>query len=113
MNEYCKVVYLDRTSGVSSSEIRTEERLVTIGIAGDYVAVMDKFVRESAYVNGVKIGGLCAGKQMPLTDRLKGISFRTEDYGELLERVDAVSSGFSIRRNITDRSGRRWSRENM
>jgi len=90
LNEYCKVVYLDRTSGVSSSEIRTEERLVAIGIAGDYVAVMDKFVRESAYVNGVKIGGLCAGKQMPLTDRLNGISFRTEDYGELLERVDAV-----------------------
>ena len=34
LNEYCKVVYLDRTIGVSSSEIRTEERLVSIGIAG-------------------------------------------------------------------------------
>lgn len=90
LNEYCKVVYLDRTIGVSSSEIRTEERLVSIGIAGDYAAVMDKFVRESAYVNGVKIGGLCVGKQMPLTDRLKGIPFRTEDYGQLLDRVDAV-----------------------
>ena len=27
---------------------------------------------------------------MPLTDRLKGIPFRTEDYGQLLDRVDAV-----------------------
>lgn len=35
LKEYCKVVYLERTEGVSSSEIRSEERKVRLGIIGD------------------------------------------------------------------------------
>ena len=34
LNEYCKVVYLDRTEGVSSSAIRTNRRKVRIGLIG-------------------------------------------------------------------------------
>lgn len=35
LKEYCRVVYLERTEGVSSSEIRSEERKVRLGIIGD------------------------------------------------------------------------------
>ena len=35
LNDFCKVVYLDRTQGVSSSEIRAEERELRIGLVGN------------------------------------------------------------------------------
>lgn len=42
LNEFCKVVYLDRTEGVSSSEIRSGERTLRIGLVGELPA-LDKF----------------------------------------------------------------------
>ena len=35
LKEYCKVVYLDRTKGVSSSDIRSLKRELTIGLVGE------------------------------------------------------------------------------
>ena len=35
LKEYCKVVYLDRTEGVSSTEIRTEQRQIRLGLVGN------------------------------------------------------------------------------
>ena len=35
LNKYCKVVYLDRTEGVSSTEIRSKECEVRIGLVGN------------------------------------------------------------------------------
>jgi len=35
LNEYCKVVYLERTQGVSSSELRAEKREIKLGLVGD------------------------------------------------------------------------------
>ena len=53
LNEYCKVVYLPRTEGVSSSEIRSEKRKLTIGTIGEGT-LCQKFIREIQYVNGVE-----------------------------------------------------------
>ena len=53
LNEYCKVVYLPRTEGVSSSEIRAEKRKLIIGTLGDN-GLCKKFIREMQYVNGVE-----------------------------------------------------------
>ena len=53
LNEYCKVVYLSRTEGVSSSEIRAEKRKLIIGTIGDK-GLCGKFIREMQYVNGVE-----------------------------------------------------------
>lgn len=54
LNEYCKVVYLPRTEGVSSSELRAERRNLTIQIVGES-AIGEKFLNESKFVNGVEI----------------------------------------------------------
>ena len=54
LNEYCKVVYLDRTQGVSSSELRSENRKIKLAIGGD-TPVCRKFTNESRFVNGVEI----------------------------------------------------------
>ena len=35
LNDYCKVVYLDRTSGVSSTELRSEQQTVRLGLIGE------------------------------------------------------------------------------
>ena len=53
LNEYCKVIYLPRTQGVSSSELRAEKRKLNIGTIGEG-SLCRKFVREVDYVNGVE-----------------------------------------------------------
>ena len=59
LKEYCKVVYLERTEGVSSSEIRSEERKVRLGIIGDS-HIAKKYIQESQFVNGLEITGVCS-----------------------------------------------------
>ncbi len=87
LNEYCKVVYLPRTEGVSSTEVRAEKRKLKIGLVGSAV-FRTKFVKEAKYVNGVEIAGICASKPNEETE-LKDL-FYTEDFDQLLNRVDAV-----------------------
>lgn len=56
LNNYCKVIYLERTKGISSSEIRTNSKKIRIGLIGNAPSVA-KFFLESKYVNGVEISG--------------------------------------------------------
>lgn len=53
LNEYCKVVYLPRTDGISSSELRAEKRKLFIGTIGEK-SLCKKFIREMHFVNGVE-----------------------------------------------------------
>ncbi len=53
LNEYCKVIYLPRTEGVSSSMLRAEKRKLRIGTLGEG-NLCRKFVREMQFVNGVE-----------------------------------------------------------
>lgn len=54
LNEFCKVIYLDRTQGVSSSEIRAKDREIKMGVIGQS-HVVEKFRSESQFVNGLTI----------------------------------------------------------
>lgn len=85
LNEYCKVVYLERTEGVSSSLIRTEGRKIRLGVMGDS-PIAAKYIRESRYVNGIEMVGVCTQGKIGEDSSL----FVTADYRELLNRVDAV-----------------------
>ena len=87
LNEYCKVVYLPRTKGISSSKVRAEQRKLKIGIVGTTV-FQTKFVNESKFVNGVEVVGICASER-PSEPEMQDI-FYTDSYNQLLERVDAV-----------------------
>lgn len=91
LNEYCKVVYLERTSGVSSTEIRSEKRTLRLGMVGD-VSFVGKFERESHYVNGLEIVGLCTDNERLVADNanLRQMSLITNDYDKLIDQVDAV-----------------------
>lgn len=54
LKEYCDVVYLERTKGISSSDIRKEGRSLNVQILGD-ASIGSKFIKECKYVNGVEI----------------------------------------------------------
>lgn len=89
LNEYCKVVYLDRTEGVSSSEIRAEKRELKIGLVGNST-LLNKFEKECHFVNGVSVSGVCATDDSDLTDDIKTNYLITENLEELLDVSDAV-----------------------
>ena len=55
LNEFCKVVYLPRTEGISSTMLREESQIsVKIGMIG-LGRIAKRFITESEYVNGLKI----------------------------------------------------------
>ena len=87
LNEYCKVVYLPRTEGISSSEVRTEKRKLRIGVVGKAI-FRTKFINECNYVNGVEVVGICAS-QKGAEPEIANLYY-TDNYDSLLERVDAV-----------------------
>ena len=89
LNEYCKVVYLDRTQGISSTDIRSTKSTIRLGIKGESV-VIDKFINECRYVNGVTVVGICCESKRCSEQSAKQISLLTDDYELLLDSVDAV-----------------------
>lgn len=90
LSEYCKVVYLDRTKGVSSTKIRTENKPILMGIVGDYAPFLNKFQKEDKYVNGVEIIGICTNNLEIMSDEIRKLKIKTTDYKELLKNVDSV-----------------------
>ena len=89
LNDICKVVYLERTEGISSSEIRAEKREVRIGFIGDS-PILNKFERESRHVNGVKISGICCQDKSQLSKEILSLPCVTDSMDLLLENSDAV-----------------------
>lgn len=89
LNEFCEVVYLDRTEGVSSSEIRSEKRELRLGLIGN-VPYLNKFYRESQFVNGIKVTGLFTNNISLLSKELAETVQKTESLEELIEMCDAL-----------------------
>ena len=58
LNEYCKVVYLERTKGISSTQIRNSHS-IRLGIIGDE-QILDRFLAELNYVSGIEPVGVFA-----------------------------------------------------
>ena len=90
LKEYCNVVYLDRTKGVSSSKLRNEKKLVTLGIVGNYAPFLNKFQKEDKYVNGIEIVGICTNNINSMSEEIRKLEINTSNYNELLDKVDAV-----------------------
>ncbi len=53
LKEYCTVIYLPRTEGVSSSDIRAKKADLKIAVLGNS-GIGKKFAKECEYVNGVQ-----------------------------------------------------------
>ena len=89
LNEYCKVVYLDRTQGVSSSELRSENSNLKMGILGEGLLV-SKHVNESSFVNGLEISAVCSLNDDVCAFAKKQNVLVADTYDELLKNCDAV-----------------------
>lgn len=117
LNEYCQVIYLPRTEGISSSDIREEEDHLAIGIIGGMGSVVEKFIREGSFVTGVNFTGICldrgkSGVNEPVSAREKeqarnlfsGARLLKDDGGflltcdreELIDASDAVYIAFPV-----------------
>ena len=91
LNEYCKVVYLDRTQGVSSSEVRSEQRKIRMGFVGDYeTRILTKYYNECSFVNGIEVAGICARSNEIKEVLNNNELYVTQNYSELLDNCDAV-----------------------
>lgn len=90
LSKYCEVTYLERTKGVSSSEIRSENRNTNLGIVGDSIPFFKKIVNEGKFVNGINITSIyCEKNTSPEQENTLGLN-SYKDFDELLKNVDSV-----------------------
>ena len=89
LREYCQVVYLERTEGVSSTEIRAEKRSLRLGLVGES-PILGKIAHESGFVNGMEIGGVYTINDSCLPDKLRLLSKATLSFDALMEKSDAL-----------------------
>lgn len=92
LNEFCQVVYLPRTEGVSSTMLRAESQTVfKLGIVGSG-RIANRFVPESKLVNGADVVSVfnpdCA--EAEAFAKQHGLKPFSADYHQFLEGVDAV-----------------------
>ena len=92
LNEYCHVIYLERTKGISSTQIRNINNL-RLGIVGNE-SVLDRFLDELKFVSGVEVAGVYYAADEEEYSEYKSIKYkdleRYETYGALLSCADAV-----------------------
>lgn len=92
LNEYCKVVYLPRTEGVSSTMLRAESQLMfKVGIVGSG-RIASRFIPESKLVNGVDVNAVYNPEKEEadaFAERFELQSF-SDNFDTFLAAVDAV-----------------------
>ena len=92
LNEYCKVVYLPRTEGVSSTMLRAEsQEIFRVGIVGSG-RIANRFVPETKVVNGVEVTSVFDPKKTSADAFAEKFQLKVynEDYQQFLADVDAV-----------------------
>lgn len=92
LSDYCEVNYLERTKGVSSTQLRNEEAgVLKLGIVGAG-RIAHRLVAEARFVSGVNVEGVFsrtfASAQGFAEDHR--LNFAKQEFDELLTAVDAV-----------------------
>lgn len=92
LNEYCNVVYLPRTQGVSSTILRAESQDVfRIGVVGSG-RIANRFIPETKVVNGADVVSVFDPNKLNAASFAEnfGIKAYTENFQHFLSDVDAV-----------------------
>lgn len=98
LKEFCEVIYLSRTKGISSTKLRSEKEL-RLGIIGTDPAIM-KMCRESMFVDGIVVRGIYCDEE-PLFSFANEL-IRYSSYQEMLEDVDAVYVASRVSKRYED-----------
>lgn len=86
LREYCKVIYLPRTEGVSSSMLRSDDKIV-IGTVGSDPS-MEKLMAVSRDIDGIDMGRVVFDEEYKVKKTLFDTVY--DSYDALLKDVDAV-----------------------
>ena len=91
LKEFCQVVYLPRTEGISSTMLRDEQqKVISVGVVGAG-RIAKRFVPEASFVSGIKVKGVydidSFHKDGFATD-YELVSYQS--YQDMLKDVDAV-----------------------
>lgn len=90
LKEFCEVVYLPRTEGVSSTMLRAQsEVVVNIGVVG-CGRIAKRFIPEAAKVNAVCVKALYDTNHQAAEALASEQNIVCHSYEELVEKVDAV-----------------------
>lgn len=90
LKEYCDVVYLPRTEGVSSTMLRAEsETIVNIGVVG-CGRIAQRFIPETTRVDAVRLTAIYDISHSAAEAVTEDKSLICRSFEELVDRVDAV-----------------------
>ena len=90
LKEYCDVVYLPRTEGVSSTMLRAEsETIVNIGVVG-CGRIAQRFIPETTRVDAVRLTAIYDISHSAAEAVTDDKSIICRSFEELVDRVDAV-----------------------
>jgi glycerol-3-phosphate cytidylyltransferase len=90
LKEYCDVVYLPRTEGVSSTMLRAEsETIVNIGVVG-CGRIAQRFIPETTRVDAVRLTAIYDISHSAAEAVTDDKSLICRSFEELVDRVDAV-----------------------
>ncbi|MGK0466558.1 Gfo/Idh/MocA family oxidoreductase [Clostridium sp.] len=92
LKEYCEVVYLERTKGVSSTQLRANNNgILKLGVVG-YGRIATRFIKESKFVSGVNVEGVFGLNEESLKEFVckQELNFYSLNYDEFLDKVDAI-----------------------
>ena len=91
LNEYCQVIYLKRTEGVSSTALRaTKNPLVKIGVVG-LENPTERIIQESLYVSGSEICAVYDEQYEKMSAICKKYNIKAySKLEDMLQEIDAV-----------------------
>lgn len=90
LSEYCQVVYLPRTQGVSSSELRAAQAKIRLGFIGSFNGI-HRYANEVQYVNGMEVSAIFCTQDIDVCkEYYAGKTVLVDNYEQLLETSDAV-----------------------
>lgn len=92
LKDYCNVIYLERTRGISSTQLRDSRHpIIRIGVVGTG-RIANRFLQESRFVSGITVEGVFnvhedSAKRFAEQHEL---SFYETDFDQFLEKINAV-----------------------
>lgn len=89
LKEYCKVIYLPRTEGISSTYIRSEKTSLRLALLGS-ASFLEKVAGEAKYVNGINTVGVFSENTELIPKSLRKYNVVTNEINKIFEESDAV-----------------------
>ena len=91
LRKFCQVVYLPRTEGISSSDLRKEEGEIRLGLWGN-TSFLTKVEEESRFVNGLTVTALSASGE-DFLDKTDAVFIKAEPEKHYSYALQALQAG--------------------